>query len=869
MRIALLTSAIRGGNSGDAFIEDAVKRIVKADEFVRFPLLHPLNDDHLKGINDCDTAIICGTNLYQSHFPCSLNLENLDRIRVPVVPMGIGASAPIGQLPKMGKGSRRIVKKLHKKCSVSSVRDPASYKFLKSIGVRNTRLTACPVLFHGLTPPEFDLSSEGPFTLTPRARLLHVDSALGERQRESLQYLCKRYRPNLVIQSPHDQNIASQLTNMYGVRIVKDNLWQADVYVKEAVKTRATFGFRLHFGMLALSYGRPAHFVAHDSRVSEFCEMMGLLYFPIQDFRDDVFSFCIDRACIPIDGFRRNWNKYAKSMDSFLKRNALSSNLQYENTRRWWQFANPKSPRRPVQKPVVQLLVDMKRWAYDNSARRMMKELSDEFRFRISYVREKPNLRPEKVDVLFVYFWGETYYKKFGFDCNQIVKNVSSHRWQYDERYGKLDPQRAAGKYLRDAQEVVTTSRRLFDIFSEVRSGVSLMPNGVDAKDFRYKCERNGTMTIGCAGNAKDPIKGFADVVVPACERLCECRIAPGNIDRSKMNEFYNSLDILVVASLHEGEPLTLLEGMAAGCFPVALDVGIVPEVIEHKVNGYIVQQRTPPAFREAFNWCKKNIDLVRNSGKFNSRYIAQQRSWRAVAENARSVLRRAALTANLPKMLNEEVFPDTDLGEFTRFCRTFWDNGFHQIHGIVLRGRTSLAVDGRTSSMIHRKNVVDPFSRLRENHRAPKLERLEENEALLEFLRFSPDEIAFQGLHYTDFTEAKESELRDHFVEGLELLEKLFPRRTIRYCVAPFDKVSEDARNICSEVGLKLIGPGGHNLEDELCALELQPRNWYRYRHHHFYGETDSDEKGLSLASLKRALRSNRNVLEAPSFCS
>jgi glycosyltransferase involved in cell wall biosynthesis len=99
------------------------------------------------------------------------------------------------------------------------------------------------------------------------------------------------------------------------------------------------------------------------------------------------------------------------------------------------------------------------------------------------------------------------------------------------------------------------------------------------------------------------------------------------------MAKFYRKVDIFVVASRHEGEPLTLLEAMASGCFPVCVDVGIVPELVKHKVNGYIVPERSVDAFRQAFEWCDSNRDQVRAAGLANARLIARERNWGICAE--------------------------------------------------------------------------------------------------------------------------------------------------------------------------------------------------------------------------------------------
>ena len=90
------------------------------------------------------------------------------------------------------------------------------------------------------------------------------------------------------------------------------------------------------------------------------------------------------------------------------------------------------------------------------------------------------------------------------------------------------------------------------------------------------------------------------------------------------------------------GEPLTLVEAMAAGCFPVCCNVGIVPELIEHERNGMIVESRTPEAFRDAFEWCLQNTDHVRAAGRENAGAVGESRNWHAMAAAFRDVFRNA-----------------------------------------------------------------------------------------------------------------------------------------------------------------------------------------------------------------------------------
>jgi len=59
---------------------------------------------------------------------------------------------------------------------------------------------------------------------------------------------------------------------------------------------------------------------------------------------------------------------------------------------------------------------------------------------------------------------------------------------------------------------------------------------------------------------------------------------------RDDMASVYAGLDLMVMPSLDEGLPMTLLEAMAAKRAVIASAVGAVPEVIEHGQSGLLVE---------------------------------------------------------------------------------------------------------------------------------------------------------------------------------------------------------------------------------------------------------------------------------------
>jgi len=57
---------------------------------------------------------------------------------------------------------------------------------------------------------------------------------------------------------------------------------------------------------------------------------------------------------------------------------------------------------------------------------------------------------------------------------------------------------------------------------------------------------------------------------------------------QEEMASVYQDLDLLVLTSLNEGTPVTIIEAMAAGCPVVSTDVGGVADVVEHGISGLL-----------------------------------------------------------------------------------------------------------------------------------------------------------------------------------------------------------------------------------------------------------------------------------------
>jgi len=63
--------------------------------------------------------------------------------------------------------------------------------------------------------------------------------------------------------------------------------------------------------------------------------------------------------------------------------------------------------------------------------------------------------------------------------------------------------------------------------------------------------------------------------------------------DEQKLAKYYSAADVLLYPSIADNCPLVVLEAMACGLPIVSFNTGGIPELIEHKINGYIVQYQS------------------------------------------------------------------------------------------------------------------------------------------------------------------------------------------------------------------------------------------------------------------------------------
>ncbi|TDE18737.1 glycosyltransferase [Dyadobacter psychrotolerans] len=73
------------------------------------------------------------------------------------------------------------------------------------------------------------------------------------------------------------------------------------------------------------------------------------------------------------------------------------------------------------------------------------------------------------------------------------------------------------------------------------------------------------------------------------------------------MVQIYNAADMIVVPSLEDNLPNTIMEAMACGTPAVGFATGGIPEMIDHKLNGFISSLKSSFSLAEGINWVLEN----------------------------------------------------------------------------------------------------------------------------------------------------------------------------------------------------------------------------------------------------------------------
>lgn len=265
------------------------------------------------------------------------------------------------------------------------------------------------------------------------------------------------------------------------------------------------------------------------------------------------------------------------------------------------------------------ILVDKRGWAYHDKALEKAQFLGDGWQAEIFFLEDNPEIDPAVFDLLYNYNHTPSKYDELFH--GRLIKGLYSHYY-----LGSFIPWRYIYNMVRHASLLVVANRQQAEEISPFFRNTVVLPDGVDMRQFYMEKERTGeTIVAGWSGNAGRKLNGqrvkrFYEVVEPACRAAgVELRMGQ-SMSRDELRQMYNDVDVVLIASVTEGNPLALFEAGACGRTVIATRVGVVPEIIEDGVNGFIIDSTLSNAevleqMILRLDWCSDHPSETRKMG--------------------------------------------------------------------------------------------------------------------------------------------------------------------------------------------------------------------------------------------------------------
>ena len=277
----------------------------------------------------------------------------------------------------------------------------------------------------------------------------------------------------------------------------------------------------------------------------------------------------------------------------------------------------------------VLLVADRPGWAYDFLAQSIKKHS----RYGDIDINYMSNIRVKideydftDYDVIFFFLWYDAMrygIKINGFEFRKTCVGIHSlsswsGRGLSEKQASLVCNQFAAAGYI---------SKEIHQLLN-LKSGF-FTPNGVESSTF-YPTELPPTdelrfMWVGNPGSSHHGInKGFHAIIKPVLDEFTELGVSlvtatPDNpVAREHMGDFYRDNHVLICASLHEGGPMPVVESLACGRPIITTEVGVVPEIVDHGLNGLIFT-RSRKALRDVIHKISENRSLISEMGKYTT----------------------------------------------------------------------------------------------------------------------------------------------------------------------------------------------------------------------------------------------------------
>ena len=286
-----ITPIGKGYNIGNFAISLAIRRILSLNypncTIITVPAFGTSDAGISKGLvyeanQWADGLIVGGGNLYENN-ELNIDFNALLSLKIPMAIFSVSIGRIYYKDNKLNRRSDSIKDKdlisLHKYSTSSISRDIATQKYLETLGIKNSKLGACPTLnlksiikfqfYKEVCDENIFLSIRNPELMNiPRKLKLELPSIIIK-----ISQLIKDkygYFPKLLCHDQRDISFASSFENL-------EFFYTSDIYeyLQLLKNAKLVISMRIHATLPCLSYGTPVINLSYDERAKSLMETIG------------------------------------------------------------------------------------------------------------------------------------------------------------------------------------------------------------------------------------------------------------------------------------------------------------------------------------------------------------------------------------------------------------------------------------------------------------------------------------------------------------------------------------------------------------------------------------------------------------------
>ncbi len=344
-------------NIGDMIVYDSTLKLLDYAHLEPMKIISPTEADIERYASEFDYIFVRGSNFIHEHMEWYRAVEVLERVKLPVYAIGVGAQASQNRTITLPESSKRLWQIVAERCAAIGVRGAFSAETLRHNGIGNVEVVGCPSIFRtrrrdlAIKVPDqreirrvaFSLRREADksYTADPaaylrnqKAALLKVDSqsemvmsSHGEQEEKAFFLRDDAAKEKAVAEFVRTGwwNGADDaaMRRIYEKQLF--SFFDVERYDAFSCSIDLAVGYRVHGVLPAVAHGVPGVLVAYDTRSQELAETLKIPVVPEAALAEGGWRAVYQEAQIAT--LARSYAQSYDRMRDFLDRNGVPNRM--------------------------------------------------------------------------------------------------------------------------------------------------------------------------------------------------------------------------------------------------------------------------------------------------------------------------------------------------------------------------------------------------------------------------------------------------------------------------------------------------------------------------------------------------------------